>query len=85
MITHDAPAKAIRGDFSNTKRGIVLTAPHGKAVEVGARDAGFLVNAATPDLIRLAPPLVISEAQIDALVAALPAVLDAAVASAEAS
>jgi acetylornithine aminotransferase len=66
-------------------RGIVLTAPHGKAVEVGARDAGFLVNAATPDLIRLAPPLVISEAQIDALVAALPAVLDAAVASAEAS
>jgi len=66
-------------------RGIVLTAPHGKAVEAGARDAGFLVNAATPDLIRLAPPLVISEAQIEALVAALPAVLDAAAASAEAS
>jgi acetylornithine/N-succinyldiaminopimelate aminotransferase len=59
-------------------RGVVLTAPQGKAVETAARDAGFLVNAAAPDVIRLAPPLVITEAQIDAFLAALPAVLDTA-------
>jgi acetylornithine/N-succinyldiaminopimelate aminotransferase len=57
-------------------RGIVLTAPHGKAVEVAARDAGFLVNAAAPDVIRLAPPLVITEAQVDDFLAALPGILD---------
>jgi acetylornithine/N-succinyldiaminopimelate aminotransferase len=59
-------------------RGIVLTAPQGKAVEVAARDAGFLVNAAAPDVIRLAPPLVITEDQVDSFLTALPDVLDAA-------
>jgi acetylornithine aminotransferase len=60
-------------------RGIVLTAPQGKAVESAARDAGFLVNAAMPDVIRLAPPLVVTEAQIDSFLTALPAILDTAV------
>jgi acetylornithine aminotransferase len=59
-------------------RGIVLTAPKGKAVEAAARDAGFLVNAAAPDVVRLAPPLVVTDAQIDAFLTALPAVLDTA-------
>jgi len=59
-------------------RGVVLTAPRGKAVELAARDAGFLINAAAPDVIRLAPPLVVTEAQVDAFVTALPAVLDIA-------
>ena len=58
--------------------GIVLTEPVAAHVEAAARDAGFLVNAAGPDVIRLAPPLVISDAQIDAFVLALPSVLDAA-------
>ncbi|RDH75472.1 acetylornithine transaminase [Mycolicibacterium moriokaense] len=56
--------------------GIALSAPHGRAVEAAARDAGFLLNAAAPDLIRLAPSLVISEAQIAEFLAALPGVLD---------
>ena len=59
-------------------RGVVLTSPEGKAVEAAARDAGFLVNAAAPDVIRLAPPLVITEAQIDEFLGALPDVLDKA-------
>jgi acetylornithine/N-succinyldiaminopimelate aminotransferase len=59
-------------------RGIVLTAPHGKAVETAAREAGFLVNAAAPDVIRLAPPLVITDAQVESFLTALPAVLDTA-------
>ena len=58
--------------------GVVLTAPQAKAVETAARDAGFLVNAAAPDVVRLAPPLVITDAQIDALLTALPTVLDIA-------
>lgn len=59
-------------------KGIVLTAEAAKPVEIAARDAGFLVNAAAPDVVRLAPPLVITEAQVEAFVAALPAVLDRA-------
>ena len=56
----------------------MLTAPKAKAVEAAARDAGFLVNAATPDVVRLAPPLVVTDAQVDAFLTALPAVLDTA-------
>lgn len=60
-------------------QGILLTAPSAKAVESAARDAGFLVNAAAPDVVRLAPPLVITDGQIDSFLTALPAVLDTAV------
>jgi acetylornithine/N-succinyldiaminopimelate aminotransferase len=59
-------------------RGIVLTEPLAPAAEAAARQAGFLINAPAPDVLRLAPPLVVSEAQLDAFVAALPAILDAA-------
>jgi acetylornithine aminotransferase len=54
----------------------VLSAPRAKDAEAAARDAGFLVNAAAPDVIRLAPPLIITETQIDGFLAALPGVLD---------
>ena len=59
--------------------GIVLSAEAAKPAELAARDAGFLVNAAAPNVIRLAPPLVITEAQIDSFLTAFPAVLDKAV------
>jgi acetylornithine/N-succinyldiaminopimelate aminotransferase len=58
--------------------GVVLTAPRAKDAEAAARNAGFLVNAAAPDVIRLAPPLIITESQIDSFIAALPGILDAA-------
>jgi len=58
--------------------GIVLTGEAAKPVETAARDAGFLVNAAAPNVIRLAPPLVITEAQIDEFLSALPNILDEA-------
>lgn len=57
-------------------QGVVLTTEAAKPVEIAARDAGFLVNAAAPDVIRLAPPLVITEGQIDGFLKALPGVLD---------
>src|SRR6516225_6554861 len=59
-------------------RGVVLTAPVAKPVEAAARDAGFLINAPAPDVIRLAPPLIITEAQIDEFLSALPRVLEKA-------
>jgi acetylornithine/N-succinyldiaminopimelate aminotransferase len=59
-------------------RGIVLTKPVAKAVESAAREAGFLVNAAAADVIRLAPPLVITKSQLDQFVTGLPDVLDTA-------
>lgn len=58
--------------------GIVLTAAHAKIAEAAAREAGYLVNAAAPNVIRLAPPLIITEPQLDGFVAALPGVLDTA-------
>ena len=56
--------------------GIVLTEPLSAQVQEAAQDAGFLVNAAVPDTVRLAPPLVVTDADTDALLAALPAILD---------
>jgi len=56
--------------------GVVLTAPVAKEAEAAARAAGFLVNAAAPDVIRLAPPLIITEHQLDTFVNALPGILD---------
>ncbi|KJY33481.1 acetylornithine transaminase [Streptomyces sp. NRRL S-495] len=55
--------------------GIVLTAPVSAKVQAGLQEAGFLVNAAVPDAVRLAPPLVLTEQEADAFLAALPAVL----------
>jgi acetylornithine/N-succinyldiaminopimelate aminotransferase len=55
---------------------VVLGEPVAAAVEAAARDAGFLVNAVQPDAVRLAPPLVLSLAQADSFVAALPGILD---------
>jgi acetylornithine/N-succinyldiaminopimelate aminotransferase len=60
--------------------GVVLSAPAAKEVEAAARAAGFLVNAAAPNVIRLAPPLIITEQQIDTFVTALPGILDLAAA-----
>ncbi|MDP7726354.1 acetylornithine transaminase [Mycobacterium sp. TY814] len=59
-------------------QGIVLTAPYAKDAEAAARNVGYLVNAAAPNVIRLAPPLIITESQLDGFVAALPAILDTA-------
>ncbi|MET9400989.1 acetylornithine transaminase [Kitasatospora sp. NPDC002965] len=57
--------------------GIVLTEPVAGAIQAGLQEAGFLVNAAVPDAIRLAPPLVLTEEEADAFLAALPDVLRA--------
>lgn len=58
--------------------GIVLTEPVSAKVQAAAQQAGFLVNAAVPDAVRLVPPLVLTEEDADAFVAALPGILRAA-------
>jgi acetylornithine aminotransferase len=63
--------------------GVVLTADVAAAVEANLRAAGFLANAVAPGVLRLAPPLVLTDAQVDAFVAALPAALDAAMETAQ--
>jgi acetylornithine aminotransferase len=64
---------------------VELDRPVAAAAEAAARDAGFLVNAVGPSTIRLVPPLVLSDEQADAFVAALPGVLDVAAATGAAS
>ncbi|MGK8504880.1 acetylornithine transaminase [Nocardia asiatica] len=63
--------------------GIVLTDQVSAQVEARAREAGYLVNPAKPDVVRLAPPLVLTETQADNFVADLPEILDAALADAK--
>lgn len=57
-------------------RGIVLARDIAPQVNDRALAAGFLVNAPRPDRLRLAPPLVISTAEIDTFVSALPSLLE---------
>nr|WP_051901795.1 acetylornithine transaminase [Streptomyces xanthophaeus] len=57
--------------------GVVLTEPVAARVQRAAQDARFLVNAAGPATVRLAPALTVTQEQAEALVAALPGILDA--------
>ncbi|CAM5620360.1 Acetylornithine aminotransferase OS=Streptomyces glaucescens OX=1907 GN=argD PE=3 SV=1 [Streptomyces glaucescens] len=57
--------------------GIVLTEPLAPQVQQAAQDAGFLVNAPAPDVVRLMPPLNLGDDDVAALLQALPGILDA--------
>ena len=59
-------------------RAIALRDPIAPAVATAALDAGFIVNAPTPNAVRLAPPLIVTPDQVDTFIAALPGLLDAA-------
>ena len=78
-IAHPAVTE-VRG--SGALLGIVLTEPVAKAAEAALAEAGFLVNAVAPGVLRLAPPLVLTDDQVDAFLAALPSALDTATGSA---
>jgi acetylornithine aminotransferase len=55
---------------------LVLTGAHAAAIETAARDHGLLVNAVKPDVIRLAPPLILTEADVDDALPQLSSALD---------
>jgi acetylornithine aminotransferase len=56
-------------------RAIVLRCDLSSGIAAAAREAGFLVNPVAPDALRLVPPLVVTAAELDTFVTALPALL----------
>ncbi len=58
--------------------GIALTAPAAGMLAAALHQAGFLTNAVQPDVLRLAPPLILTAGQADAFLAALPEALEIA-------
>lgn len=58
--------------------GIVLTEPLAAQAQQAAQDRGVLVNAVAPGVIRLAPPLIISEDEVTTFLHRLPDALDRA-------
>ncbi|GEP38577.1 acetylornithine aminotransferase [Nocardioides psychrotolerans] len=61
--------------------GLDLSAPVSAHVAAAAMAHGFIINNPTPGRIRLAPPLVLTTDDVDALLAAWPAILDDAMAA----
>ena len=62
--------------------GLDLSEPVAALVSAHALQHGFIINDCTPQRIRLAPPLVLTEKQAGEFIQAWPAILDAAYAEA---
>ncbi|TXL63017.1 acetylornithine transaminase [Aeromicrobium terrae] len=58
--------------------GIVLTEPKAAEIQQAALDAGLIINNATPERLRLAPPLILTPEQADGAVKTLRMLLDEA-------
>ncbi|MFN2562453.1 MAG: aminotransferase class III-fold pyridoxal phosphate-dependent enzyme, partial [Jatrophihabitans sp.] len=69
---HSPLVREVRG--SGLWRALGLAGDDAAAVEAAARKRGLLINAVKPNAIRLAPPLILSEAEVDE---ALPLLHDA--------
>ena len=61
--------------------GVALTADKAADITAAARERGFLVNPVQPDVVRIAPPLILTEAEAAEFLAALPSILDTAAAT----
>jgi len=55
---------------------VILAEPLAAAVVDAALAAGFVINAPRPDVLRLAPPLIISATELDGFVRLLPSLLN---------
>ena len=77
---------ALPGVVSVRGAGLLLAAqlatPAAKEIAAAALEAGLLVNPVRPDAIRVAPPLLVSDGEIDAALAIMGAVMGAATAPA---
>jgi acetylornithine/N-succinyldiaminopimelate aminotransferase len=62
-------------DVAGLLIGIALTADASGPATNAAREAGYLINGPVPGRIRLAPPAVVTDAQVDAFLTDLPAAL----------
>ncbi len=74
LALHHPQISGVRG--RGLLRGVVLADPIAPAVAEAALDAGFVINAPRPHVLRLAPPLIVTDAQLDTFVAALPGLID---------
>jgi acetylornithine aminotransferase len=72
----DPRVREIRGE--GLLLGLDLCSDSSAEVVAAAMRHGFILNAPTARRIRLAPPLVVTDADVDALLAAWPAILDEA-------
>ncbi|RPH89365.1 MAG: aminotransferase class III-fold pyridoxal phosphate-dependent enzyme, partial [Desulfobacteraceae bacterium] len=69
---------ALAGEFSRVKEvrgrgllmGLVLDSP-GKPVVEACRETGFLINCTQETILRFAPPLIVTPAEIDSLIEVL--------------
>ena len=62
--------------------GVALAAPCAERVQQAAQEAGVLVNAVAADVIRLAPPLTVSDAELDTFLERFRTALSSALATA---
>ena len=76
LAGRDPRITGVRG--AGLLQGITLAAPIAPQVVVAALEHGFILNAANPSTLRLAPPLIITDEELGSFVEALPALLDAA-------
>ncbi|MBY5163795.1 acetylornithine transaminase [Salsipaludibacter albus] len=61
--------------------GVELTAPVARHVEQAAEEGGLIVNAVADDVVRMAPPLTVSNAEIATAITTLTQALDTALAT----
>ena len=76
LLARQTGVRAVTG--AGLMRGAELDGPYAAQAVAAAREAGFILNATGPSRLRFVPPLVITRADLDALDAALPAILDQA-------
>jgi acetylornithine aminotransferase len=75
QIRRGAEALGLQVRGAGLLLGIVLGTPDSARLAGALREAGFLVNPVQPDVLRLAPPLILRPDQADAFLAALKQVL----------
>lgn len=80
LALRDPRVRGVRG--RGLLQAILLTSDIAPAAAAAARAAGYLVNPVAPDALRLAPPLVVTAADLDTFVSDLPTILDTATAAA---
>lgn len=73
-----ADPRVARVDGEGLFIGVVLAGLDSGTVAAAALEAGFILNNATPERIRIVPPLVLTEDDAESLLAAWPSILDAA-------
>lgn len=79
LLAADARVTEVRG--AGLMVGIDLSEPYAAETVAAGQDAGFVLNAPSPTRMRFVPPLVVTDADLDALAAAWSGILDTAYAA----